>query len=276
MTTGCPMTRWTTVAIAAVVAAGSLFTARPLAAQAGGTIEGHVKLTGAAPPNPVIRMGADPNCLQMHAGKRVVQERVLKAADGGLANVFAYVKGSFPNAGGTTEAVIDQQGCLYHPRVQGARVGQTVEVRNSDATLHNIHSLTTKGNAFNTGQPRAGMVFKYQLKSEEVMLQLKCDVHPWMTGYMGILSHPYSGVSDASGTFKISGVPAGKQTVQVWHEVYGPLTQSIDVKAGATTKVDFAYTGEEKAAMPAALLLEEMTLPAGTTGLQLVPASRAR
>jgi plastocyanin len=261
----------TRIATAAVIAAGVVMSAGPLAAQ--GTIEGHIKLTGTPPANPVIRMGADPNCLQMHPGQRMFQEKVVRAADGSLANVFAYVRGSFPKAAPSTTAVIDQQGCLYHPRVQGTQVGQTLEVKNSDATLHNIHSLTTKDNTFNTGQPRAGMVFKYQLKSEEVMLQVKCDVHPWMTGYLGVLSHPYSTVSDAAGTFKISGVPAGKQTIQIWHEVYGPLSQVVDVKAGGTTKVEFAYTGDEKPAMPSALRLEEMTLPSGTVGLQLVPAA---
>ena len=272
-TKGCPdMKTRTTLAAFALVAAVSTLTTAPAFAQ-GGTVEGRVTLKGTPPANPVIRMGADPNCQQLHAGKRVLQERVVQAADGGLANVFAYVKGSFSGAGGATAAVVDQQGCLYHPRIQGARVGQTLEVRNSDSTLHNIHSMTTKDNTFNTGQPRAGMVFKYQLKSEEVMLHLKCDVHPWMTGYVGVLSHPYFGVSDAGGTFRISNVPAGKQTVQIWHELYGPLSQTVDVKAGAATKVEFAYTGDEKPAMPSALQLEEMTLPAGTASLQLVPAS---
>jgi plastocyanin len=249
-----------------------LVIAAPLFAQ--GTVTGHVKLTAVPKNNPRIPMGADPNCLTINAGKSVVQETVLRAADGGLANVFVSLKGSFPQAAGGAQAVIDQRGCTYHPRIQGARVGQTLSVKNSDQTLHNIHSLSTKGNAFNSGQPQAGMVFQYKLKSEEVMLHVKCDVHPWMTGYIGVVNHPYYAVSNAAGAFTISGVPAGKQTIQVWHEKYGFLTQTVDVKAGATTNVEFVYTGTEKPAIAAGFRLQEMTVPEGAMAVELVAQSR--
>src|SRR5258705_6853258 len=85
----------------------------------GGTIEGHVKLTGTPPRNAPIGMGADPSCLKANAGKRVVQETVLAAADGGLGNVFVHVQGTFPQSSApSTSVVIDQQGCVYHPRIQ--------------------------------------------------------------------------------------------------------------------------------------------------------------
>jgi plastocyanin len=240
----------------------------------GGTIEGHVRLTGTPPPNAPIGMGADPNCLKINAGKRVVQERALKAADGGLANAFVDVNGSFPQSPvPSTSVVIDQQGCLYHPRIQGARVGQTLEVKNSDQRLHNIHSLTTKNNAFNTGQPQAGMVFKFPLKTEEVMLRVKCDVHPWMAGYIGVVTHPYFAVTDATGAFTLANVPAGKQTVQVWHELYGALTQTIDVKSGATTTVDFSYTGNEKPSTTGAFVVQDLVIPKDVTAVQLVAAT---
>jgi plastocyanin len=262
----------------AVFALILLIAAVPLFAQQGGTIVGHVKLTAPpARPNPPIPMGADPNCLSINAGKRVLQETVLRAADGGLANAFVNVKGSFPATPvPAASAVIDQRGCTYHPRIQGVRVGQTLQVKNSDQTLHNIHSLSTKNNTFNTGQPMAGMVFKYQLKAEEVMLHVKCDVHPWMTGYLGVVSHPYYAVSDATGAFQIAGVPPGKQTIQVWHERYGLLTQVVDVKAGATTNVDFAYTGSEKPVPAADLRMEELTVPDGATAIELLAPSEAR
>jgi hypothetical protein len=168
---------------------------------------------------------------------------------------------------------IDQQGCTYHPRVQGARVGQTLEVKNSDATLHNIHSMSTRGNDFNVGQPLAGMVYRYQVKSEEVMLHVRCDVHSWMTGYIGVVNHPYYAISDATGAFTISGVPAGKQTIQAWHEAYGPLTVTVDVKASGTTTADFTYTGTERPTTDGAFAVQEMVVPAGATAVELVAAS---
>ena len=257
--------------VIATCAAGA---ALDVSAQSGGTIQGRVQLTGTPPPNAVIKMGADPNCLTINAGKRIVQQTVVRAADGGLTNVFANVKGSFPQAAASpASAVIEQQGCVYHPRVQGARVGQAIEVKNSDATLHNIHSMSTKSNDFNVGQPLAGMVYKYQLKTEEVMLHVRCDVHSWMTGYVGVVSHPYFAVTDAAGAFTIANVPAGNQTVQVWHEQYGALTQPVDVKAGGTTTVEFAYTGNEKPSQTA-FAVQELVLPPDAAAVQLMASSR--
>ena len=256
--------------VIATFAAGSLLN---ISAQSGGTIAGHVKLTGTPPPNAVIKMGADPNCLTINAGKRVVQQTVVRAADGGLMDVFVNVEGSFPQAAASQASVIEQQGCVYHPRVQGARVGQTLEVRNSDATLHNIHSMSTRGNDFNVGQPLAGMVYKYQLKTEEVMLHVKCDVHSWMTGYVAVVSHPYFAVTDATGAFTIANVPAGKQTLQVWHEQYGALTQTVDVKAGGTTTVEFTYTGSEKPSQTA-FAVQELVVPDDAAAVQLIAPSR--
>ena len=240
----------------------------------GGTIQGHVKLSGTPPGNTPIGMGADPNCLKLNAGKRVVQERVLKDTNGGLGNVFVHVQGaSSQSPAPSTPVVIDQQGCIYHPRVQGVRVGQTLEIKNSDQTLHNVHSLTTRSNAFNAGQPLAGMVFKYPLKTEEVMLRIKCDVHPWMVGFIGVVAHPYFAVTDATGAFTIANAPAGKQTVQVWHELYGPLTQTVDVTSGATTTADFNYTGNEKPSTTGARDVQELVLPKEATAVQLVGAT---
>jgi hypothetical protein len=227
--------------------------AAPVSAQQRGTIEGLVKVTAVPPPNRLIPMGADPNCLAINAGRRVPQETVLRAPDGGLANVFVNLRGSFPEVPPpAAPVVIDQRGCTYHPRIAGVQVGQTLHVLNSDTTLHNIHSLTRKNNRFDTGQPTAGMIFEYRLKSEEVMLPLHCGVHPWMTGFLGIVRHPYHAVTSSTGAFKISSVPAGKHTIQAWHERYGPLTQVVEVTADATVTVEFTYTGDETPLRPGA------------------------
>src|SRR5262250_3292279 len=98
-----------------------------------GTIKGRIRLTGKLPGNPIIRMGMDPKCSKMNAGKRVIQEYVVAAIDGSLANVFVRVKGNVPQTPVPSQpVVIDQHGCVYMPRVIGARVGQTVQMKNSD------------------------------------------------------------------------------------------------------------------------------------------------
>ena len=236
----------------------------------GGTIVGTVHLTAVPAPNPVIKMGGDPNCLKVNAGRRVTADIVVRGADGELANVFVNVSGAFPQAPASNGSVtFDQQGCMYHPRVLGAQVGQTLVIKNDDATLHNIHSVSKKY-TFDVSQPPASMAYNVPLKSDEVMLHVKCNVHPWMTGYIGIANNPYFAVTAEDGKFQISGVPAGKQTIQVWHEIYGSLTQTVDVKAGGTTEVSFTYTGNEHASAPDGRV-QEVVIPEGATMARLVP-----
>jgi plastocyanin len=231
--------------LAAMAASGP---GRTAAAQAAGrgTIKGHIRLTGKLPGNSIIRMGMDPMCARLNAGKRVIQETVAATIDGSLANAFVKLEGKFPRTPvPTTPVTLDQSACLYHPRVLGARVGQVLQIRNSDDLLHNVHGLSARGNDFNISEPKAGMVQQFTLKDEEI-LRVKCDVHSWMTAYVGIVNHPYFAVSDTSGTFEIANVPAGTQVISVWQERYGSLKQTVRVRAGATATADFTYTGDEK------------------------------
>jgi plastocyanin len=211
----------------------------------GGTITGHVAVTGKVPGNQVIRMGMDPGCAQLNAGKRPVQEVVSASADGSLANVFVSLQGSFPASPVPAQPVtIDQRGCMYVPRVIGAQTGQTVQVRNSDELLHNVHGNSTHGNAFNFGQPKAGMVQELRLKDQEIMLRVACDVHRWMTAFVGVVNHPYFATSGSAGTFTIANVPAGTHTIQAWHELFGVVTQTVRVTEGSTASVDFTYSAK--------------------------------
>jgi len=208
----------------------------------GGTIKGHVRVNGKLPGNPIIRMGMDPGCAKLNAGKRPVQEIVVATADGSLANVFVSLQGSFPASPVPAEPVtIDQRACMYVPRVVGARVGQMLQVRNSDELLHNVHGLSTHSNSFNVSQPKAGIVQQLQLKDAEIMLRVTCDVHRWMTAFVGVVNHPYFATSNVAGDYTITNVPEGTYTIQAWHERYGVVTQQVRVTAGATTAIDFAY-----------------------------------
>ena len=147
---------------------------------------------------------------KLNAGKRPVQEIVAATADGSLANVFVSLQGSFPAIPVPAEPVtIDQRACMYVPRVVGARVGQTVQVRNSDELLHNVHGVSAHGNGFNISQPKAGIVQQLPLKTPEIMLRVTCDVHRWMTAFVGVVSHPYFATTGVAGTYTIDNVPAG-------------------------------------------------------------------
>jgi hypothetical protein len=213
-----------------------------------GTIQGHVQLAGELPGNVVIRMGVDPLCAQRAEGKQLTQQTVLTAPDGSLANVFIRLDGTFPETPVPDEpVVIDQMDCIFAPRVVGVRAGQLVQIQNSDPLLHNLNSRTsTPANRFNVGQPVQGMVYEVRLEEEEAedgMLGIRCDLHRWMTEYIGIVSHPYFDVTDLTGTFTLADVPAGTHMIRVWHEEYGVLTQAVTVEANGVAVADFIYPG---------------------------------
>lgn len=242
-----PARRMLPLAIVALCAASLPWRgASPLAA-GGGAVAGRVRLAGKPPANALIRMRVDPMCSRVNAGKRVLQETVVADSEGGLANVFVRVVGTFPQVPvPQSPVIIDQRGCIYTPRVVGARVGQTLQVRNSDPLLHNVHSTSTRRNAFNVGQPMQGMSNDFRLNDEEVMLPIKCDVHRWMATYVGVVPHPYFAVTGRDGRFAIADVPPGAHTLEIWHEHYGKLSKPVRVSASAPATVDFSYTGSEK------------------------------
>jgi plastocyanin len=207
-----------------------------------GTIKGSIVIKGKIPGNAVIRMGVDPKCAQLNAGDRVLQEAVAATPDGHLGNVFVRLKGDFPPSPvPATPVVIGQRKCVYGPRVVGMRVGQTLQIRNDDQLLHNVHSSTAVGNSFNIAQPIAGLVYSFTPKNEEVMVKIGCDVHRWMTAYVGVVTNPYFAVSGADGLFEIPNVPPGKYTLEAWHEQLGVVTSNVIVKNGATAPVGLTY-----------------------------------
>ena len=139
---------------------------------------------------------------------------------------------------------------MYVPRVVGARVGQAILVRNSDDLLHNVHGVSGRGNGFNVGQPKVGIVQELRLKEPETMVRVACDVHRWMTAFVGVVSHPYFATSGAGGTFTIANVPAGTHTIQAWHELFGVVTQTVRVTEGSTSTVGFQLRSEVIAVSP--------------------------
>jgi hypothetical protein len=141
-------------------------------------------------------------------------------------------------------------------------------VTNSDPVLHNVHSLSTAGNAFSVSQPQAGMVYTIELKHPDAIMRIKCDVHSWMIAWVGVEPHPYFAVTSASGAFTIAGVPAGRYSIRAWHERYGQLTLPVAVSAGKTTTVAFGYTGKER---PAAARVQSVTLPDGVDSVRVEP-----
>ena len=121
------------------------------------------------------------------------------------------------------------------------RVGQPLEIVNSDPTLHNIHAMPKANPEFNNGQPIQGMKMTHTFTAKEVMVPFKCDVHGWMNAYVGVLDHPYFAVTDTDGKFELKGLPPGTYTIEAWHEKLGTQTQSVTIGAKETKDVTFTF-----------------------------------
>jgi plastocyanin len=174
-----------------------------------------------------------------------MQETYTVGSDGkSLGNVFVYVKdglGNYVYDMPTEPARIDQKECRYHPHVFGMRVGQPLEIVNSDPTLHNIHAIPKANQEFNNGQPIQGMKMTHTFTAKEVMVPFKCDVHGWMNAYVGVLDHPYFAVSGNDGKFDIKTLPAGTYTIEAWHEKLGTQTQQVTLGAKETKDITFTF-----------------------------------
>ena len=141
----------------------------------------------------------------------------------------------------TDKPQIDQKMCRYHPHVQGMRVGQPLEILNSDPTLHNIHALPKNNSEFNNGQPIQGMKMTHTFDKPEVMVPFKCDVHGWMNAYVGVLPHPYFAVTKDDGKFELANLPPGTYTIEAWHEKLGTQTQQVTLGEKETKDVSFTF-----------------------------------
>jgi plastocyanin len=146
----------------------------------------------------------------------------------------------------TTPVVIDQKGCVYTPRVVGVRVGQPIEVVNSDPTLHNVHALPMVNQEFNQGQPVQYSKLSRTFTAPEVMVRFKCDVHSWMAAWVGVVAHPYFAVTGADGSFQLPNLPPGTYTLEAWHEKLGPKTAKVTVAAGQTQAASFTFSAVAK------------------------------
>jgi hypothetical protein len=123
---------------------------------------------------------------------------------------------------------------MYDPHVFGMQANQPLKILNSDETLHNVHSLPEKSTQFNLAMPFKGMELTKKFSKPEVMVKIKCDVHPWMAAYVGVLDHPFFAVSAADGAFQMPKLPAGTYTIEAWHEKFGTQTQTVALGEGET------------------------------------------
>lgn len=212
------------------------------------TITGTIKYEGEVPKFKEIKMDADPICLTHHSSA-VYPETLVVGEGNTMANVFVYVKGGLAKKDYPTPvetAVLEQKGCTYIPHVLGVMVGQKLKITNPDGTLHNVHALCKVNQEFNLAMPKFRTETEKVFDKEESMFPIKCDVHPWMGGYLSVMSHPFFSTTQLDGKFTISNLEAGTYEIEAWHEKLGTKTQSVTVGADETKSVDFTFAHEAK------------------------------
>jgi plastocyanin len=208
----------------------------------GGDVRGTVKFNGVAPKPTRIDMSADPNCTKAHPTPATIEDIVVDN-DGGLANVIVYVSdglGDKTFQPPAQPATIEQKGCLYHPHVVALQANQKLEVVNDDATTHNIHPMPNNNREWNKTQPH-GMLVEETFAREEIAIPVKCNVHPWMKGYIAVFKNPYFAVTDKDGNFDLKDLPPGTYTIKAWQEKLGTQTQKVTIAAGQPAKLDFVF-----------------------------------
>jgi len=216
----------------------------PGVAQAASSVSGTITLDGKAPALRPLTMDADPACAKKHS-KPVPNEMLALGPGQTMGSILVWVSKGLP-AGKTwpapkTPVTLDQNGCVYVPHVMGIMVGQTYRILNSDGVLHNIHTLPKVNPMFNKGMPPSLKEATTVFNKPEDVFHIKCDVHPWMSAYMAVFTHPFFSVTGTDGKFTISGLDPGTYEITAWHEKLGTKTASITVAANDKKTQDFKF-----------------------------------
>jgi hypothetical protein len=210
------------------------------------TLTGKVSFSGAKPVEKTIDMSANPACSRAHAGAPQKSEEVVVNGNGTLKNVFVWVKAGLPDKQWPVPPMpveLTQKGCMYGPHVIGVMANQDIKITNDDPTNHNIHPLPKINQEWNQSQPPKGDSLVKKFAREEVMIPVKCNVHPWMRSYIGVVNSPFYAVTGDDGSFTIKGLPPGKYTIEAWQEKYGPKDVDVTVGAKESKAVDFDFKG---------------------------------
>jgi hypothetical protein len=226
---------------------------QPHAVKAGGlppttgttaSLKGVVRFEGTVPKPKAVNMAADPSCAKQHPSPVFAQE-VRTDSKGDLQDVVVFVAeglGDRTFDAPTQPVVVEQKGCMYVPHVLAVRANQPLRVVNDDPTLHNIHPTPANNREWNKAE-QPGATVDEAFAREEIAIPVKCNVHPWMHGYIAVFKHPYYAVTGKDGSFDLSSLPPGTYTIKAWHEKLGTSTQTVTIGANESKAISFVFKG---------------------------------
>ena len=204
----------------------------------GGSIEGVVEYAGATvPKDAMVTLSSEVK----YCGKTLPAEKYL-IKDKMIENVVVYLVDIKAGKAIPGEPVtLTNLKCLFSPHVAVGFKGGKIIQKNDDPIFHNIHTYLNGKTMFNIGLPEKGSSVTKPLLREGLM-EVTCDSHPWMHGFIQILDHPYGVVTNAKGEFSIKDVPAGTYTIEAWHEALGKVKMAnVKVESGKASKIKLEY-----------------------------------
>ncbi|NTU52918.1 MAG: hypothetical protein HGA97_04285 [Chlorobiaceae bacterium] len=128
---------------------------------------------------------------------------------------------------------VDQKNLIFIPRVLAVPVGSKVSFKNSDKVNHNIFSADVC-KKFNLGTYNPGMA-KDVVFDKPCVVNLLCNVHSEMSGFVVAVNSNYMDVTGADGKFSIANVPAGTYEVVAWNEKLNPQGKTVVTVADGQT-----------------------------------------
>ncbi len=206
------------------------------------SIQGEVHFDGVPPRRVRLELDSDAWCRGPASEVRLSESVIV--TDGRLADTLVWVeKGLEAYVWPLVKepAVLSNKNCMYVPHVLAVQAYQPVRFVSEDGTAHNIN---TSGSAqgSNRSLSARGEEFTIQFRQPEMSIPARCNIHPWMEGFIHVLPHPNFAVTGPDGRYRLPPLPPGTYTITAVHPKLGTKSASVTVAASGQATQDFHFT----------------------------------